>query len=171
VLVVCGYLLSGRGSVLNAAGTAAIGDAVAVGDCISLHTCPVDIGGVDRVLIHVHDRGVVSKLVAAPLAADESDALIAEAIVHAAVVANVTAPVAPMKPVAAAVPVPVIRRPKRTVIRSLYPGSGHPVVVALILIVGPVAGHPHQVGLGADRLLIDGQLRWSESDTDDDLCV
>src|ERR1035437_8516644 len=171
VLVACGYLLLGVGGMLNAAGTAAIGDAVVVGDGVSLHNRPVTVGGVDSVLIDARDRGVVAEVVPLPLAAGVADAPVAVAIVHAAVVAHVAAPVTAMEPVVAAEPSPVGGRPQRAVIGRRNPGAGHPVVVALVLIVGPIAGHPHHVGLGAVRLLVAGHFRRSESDREDDLCV
>jgi hypothetical protein len=154
VLLVLGSPLLGGGGVLNATRTAAIGNAVRVDDCVSLHNRPINVGGVDDVLIYAHDRGVIGKLATAPLATGKADALVAEAVVHATVVAHVAAPVAPVESVAATVPIPVVGRPERALIGSLYPGAGDPVVIPVT--PSPVAGHPHKVGLGADRLLIDG---------------
>jgi hypothetical protein len=168
-LLVLGSPLLGGGGVLDAAGTAAISNAVVIGDRVSLHNRPVNVGGVDGVLIYAHDGGVIGKFAAAPLAAGKADALVAEAVVHATVVAHVAPPVAPVEPVAATGPVPVVGRPERALIGSFDPGTGHPVVI--LTTPGPVAGHPHKVRLGADRLLVDGQFRRSESDTDDDLRV
>jgi hypothetical protein len=88
--------------VLNAAGAAVVGYMVVVDDGVSLHNRPVDIGGVDDGLIHVHHCGVVSKGVAAPLAAREANPPVAEAVIDAAVVTHVTAPVALMEAVLAA---------------------------------------------------------------------
>ena len=111
MLLACGYLFRGDGLVLHPAGTAAIGDAVVVDDGVSLHNRPVNVGGVNDGHIDARDRGVIGKLVAAPLAAGEADAPVAVAVVHAAIVAHVAAPVAAMEPVVAAVPAPVGRRP------------------------------------------------------------
>ena len=171
VLVARGYLLRRLGGVPNAAGATVIRDATIVGDGVIRHNRPVTVGGVDSVLIDACDRGVVAEVVTLPLAAGVADAPVAVAVVHAAVVAHVAAPVTAMEPVVAAVPSPVGRRPQRAVIGRRNPGAGHPVVVALVLIVGPIAGHPHHVGFGADGLLIDGHFRRSESDRDDDLRV
>jgi hypothetical protein len=157
--------------VLNAVGTAAIGDVAVVGDGVILHNRPVTVGGVNSAFINARDRGVVAEVVALPLATGVADAPVAVAVVHAAVVAHVASPVTAMEPVVTAVPAPVGRRPQRAFIGSLHPGAGHPVVVALILIVGPVAGHPYEVGFGAVRLLVAGHFRRSESDRDDDLRV
>jgi hypothetical protein len=140
-LLVFGNPLLGSGGVLNPAWTAVIGDVPVVGDGVSLHHRPVVVGDVDDAFIHVHDRGVVCKRIAAPLASGEADTSIAETIVHAAVVAHMAAPVAPMKHVAATGPAPVVRRPKRALIGSRNPGAGNPVVVPVA--PGPVAGNPH----------------------------
>jgi hypothetical protein len=97
--------------VLNAVGTAVIGDAAAVSDGVILHNRPVTVCGVDSAFIDARDRGVIAEVVALPLAAGVTDTPVAVAVVHAAIVAYVTAPVAAMEPVVAAVPAPVGRRP------------------------------------------------------------
>jgi hypothetical protein len=171
MLLVSRSPLCRAGCVLNAAGTAVVGYVMGVGNDASVDNRPVNIGGVNDGPIHVDDRGVVGKGAAAPLAASKADASVAAAIVDAAVVADVAAPIALMEAVVAVGPVPVVGRPQRALIGRLDPGAGYPVVVALILIVAPVAGRPHQVGLRADRLHIDRQLRRSEADTDGDLRV
>src|ERR1035437_1230389 len=164
-----GNPLLGSGGVLNTAWTAVIGNAVVVDDRVSLHNRPVNVGGMDDGLIHVHDRGVIGKLAAAPLAAGKADAPVAEAVVHAPVVAYVAAPIALMEPILSAGPAPVVGCPQRALIGSRYPCAGHPVVVPVA--IGPIARRPHQVGLGADALFIHRQHRRSKSDTDDDLRV
>ena len=171
VLVACGYLFRRLCGVLNAMGTAAIGDVVIVGDGVILDNRSVIVSGVNSVLIDARDRGVIAEVVALPVAAGVADAPVAVAVVHAAIVADVAAPIAAMEPVVAAVPIPVGRRPERAVIGRRNPCAGHPVVIALVLIVGPIAGHPHQVGIGAVRLLVAGHFRRSESDRDDGLRV
>jgi hypothetical protein len=155
--------------MLNPARAAAIGNAAAVDDRVSLHARRVVVGGVNHGIIHAHHRGVVGKLVAAPFSARKTDAPIPKAVVHAAVVAYVAAPVAPMEPVSAAVPVPVVGRPQGALIGSPNPRAGNPVVVPVA--IGPVAGNPHQVGLGTVGLFINREFGRSETHTDDDLCV
>jgi hypothetical protein len=171
MLLVFSCPLRGAGGVLYAAGTAVVGHVMGVGDDAPLDNCPVNVGGVDDGPIHMDDRSVIGEGAAAPLAAGKAVASIAVAIVDAAVVADMASPIAAMESVLAFRPVPVVGCPQRALIGRLDPGAGHPVVVALILIVAPVAGRPHQVGTGADRLLIDRQLRWSEANTDGDLRV
>jgi hypothetical protein len=166
MLLVFGRSLRGAGGVLNAAGTAVVGHPMGVGDDAPLDNCPVNVGGVDDIPIHMDDRGVIGKGAAAPFAAGKAVASIAVAIVDAAVVADMAAPIAAMESVLAFRPDPVVGRPQRALIGRLHPGAGHPVIIALILIVGPVAGRPQYVGPRADRLHIDRQFRWSEADTD-----
>jgi hypothetical protein len=169
--LVCDRLLGGRGRVLNAVRTAVVRHVIGVGHDAPLHNRPVNVGGVNDGLIHMHHRGVVSKVPAPPLAAGKADAPVAGAVVHAAVVANVVAPVAVMEPVPAAGPPPVRRRPQRAAVRSRHPGARHPVVVPIVIRIGPVPRRPHQVGFGAYGLYIDRQLGRSKSDADDELCV
>jgi hypothetical protein len=154
--------------MVNAAGTSAVGDAAIVDDCRVVDDRRVDVGVAYDGLIHVHDRGVISKIVAVPLAAGKADAHVAKAIIHAAVVTDVGPPVALVKSVVAAFPAPVGGCPQRTLIGSGHPGAGNPKVA--VIAPGPIAGSPHQVGLRAGRLLIDRQLRRSDPDTDGDLC-
>ena len=68
VLLVFGNPLLGSRGVLNPSRASVIGDMPVVGDSIPLHRYPVIVGGVDDALVHAHDRGVVCKFVAAPLA-------------------------------------------------------------------------------------------------------
>jgi len=159
----------GRGGVLYATRTAAVGNVAVVHDRVSLHNRPVDVGGVNDGLIHAHDRGVVGKLVAAPLAAGEADPPVAKAVVDASVIAYVPTPIATMEPIVAAEPAPIVGCPQRTLIRSHHPGAGHPVVVSIA--PGPVARCPHQVGFGAQGLLVNRQLRWGKIDAEEDLGV
>ncbi len=113
--------LGGRGRVLNAVRTAVESHVIGIGDDASLHHRPVDVGGVDDGFIHMHNRGVVGKGAAPPLATGKADAAVAEAVVHAAIEANVVAPVAVMKPILAVVPTPVWGRPQRALIGSRNP--------------------------------------------------
>jgi hypothetical protein len=169
VLIALGDPLRCGGSMLNPTRAAVIRNAALVGDRISLHARRVVVGGVNRALVHAHDCGVVGKLVAAPFSTRKTDAPIPIAVVHAAVVADVAAPVAPMEPVSAAVPVPIVGRPQGALIGSRNPSAGNPVVVPIA--IGPVAGNPHQVGLGTEGLFINRQFGRSKTHTDDDLCV
>jgi hypothetical protein len=169
VLLALGNPLLRRSGVLNPTRTAAIGNVVVVGDPVSLNNRPVVVGGMNRAFIHAHDRGVVGKFMAAPFASRKTNAAVSVAVVHAAVVAHVPAPVAPVEPVVASEPAPVGRRPQGTLIRSRNPRAWNPVVVPVA--VRPVAWNPHQVGPGTVGLLINRQFGWSKTHTYDDLCL
>jgi hypothetical protein len=133
MLLARGCLLLGSGGVLNATRPAVVGHMIGVGNDAPLHNSPVNVGRVDDGLIHVHDCGVIGKGVAAPLAAGKADASVAAAVVHAAVVADVAAPITVMKPVVAAGPAPVVGGPQRALIGSRNPGAGHPEVVSIVV--------------------------------------
>jgi hypothetical protein len=128
VLIAIGKTLLGAWIVANATGTTAEGHAAIPVDKASFHAPAVLKNSVDASAVHMHDRSVVEEVVAAPLATGKADAEVAEAVVHAAVVANVLAPVAIMENILAARPSPVGRRPERTFIRRRHPRAGNPVV-------------------------------------------
>jgi len=130
----------------------------------STDTLVVLEGGMDVAAVHMHDRGVVVEVVAAPLSAGKADAAIAEAVVYAAVVAHVRTPVALMEAIPAAFPTPVGGRPQRAFIRGGHPCAGNPVVA--LVAIGPVSGRPHHAGLHAGGLLVDGHGRRRYADND-----
>jgi hypothetical protein len=111
MMLVAGGSLTRCRVVMNAARTAAITYVAVPGDVASFHNSPVHVNRV-KAHAHMHDRGVIGKDSAAPLAAGKSDAPIAEAVVHAAVVAHVRTPVAAMEDIHAVFPAPVVRRPQ-----------------------------------------------------------
>jgi hypothetical protein len=111
VRLVAGDSLARRRVVANAARTAAIAYMTVPGDVAPFHSSVVYVNRV-KAHAHVHDRGVIGEDSAAPLAAGKADAPIAEAVVHAAVVAHVRTPVAAMEDIHAVFPAPVVRRPQ-----------------------------------------------------------
>jgi len=94
---------------------------------------------------------------AAPVTALVAEANVAKTVVHAAIEANILAPVAAVKPVVVMPVAPVAGRPQGTLVGSLNPHAGHPVVVALR--PGPIAGRPEIIVAGRLRLVIVGQRR------------
>ncbi len=164
VLVVLGQALFGARVVADAVRAAAEGHVAVAGDQASIDTLVVLEGGVDVADVHMHDRGVVVEVVAAPLSAGKADAAVTEAIVHAAVVTDVPSPVALMKAIPATFPTPVGGRPQRAFIGSRHPGSGNPEVA--LVAVGPVTGGPHHARLHTGGLFVDGQGRWRYADYD-----
>src|ERR1700758_543790 len=87
-------------------------------------------------LVHVHDCGVVGKGASSPLAADEADAAVTEAVVNAAVESDVRAPVARVPNVKAAGEAPVAWGPEHAHARWSDPYAGNPVVA--VRAIGPV---------------------------------
>ena len=141
----CPHLHSARSAVEAHTGTAA-GFA---------HRVVIDVmhhGDVDVVY-----RAVVVEVTAAPVAALVAEADVAKAVVDAAVIADVLAPVARIKPIMVMPVAPVAGRPQSTLVRSLHPRSGNPVVAGWS--PGPVAGRPEITIVGSRRLIVVGQRR------------
>jgi hypothetical protein len=154
MLLTRGHPFFGHSFVTDATGTAAKGCAIASGNCVPVHYPAILIHVVvESSFIEPHDCSVVFKIVAMPPATHKADAHVAEAIIHAAIVANVVTPIAIVEDIETVVPAPVAWRPQRAFIGSWHPCSGNPIVA--IAPVGPVAGCPHQTGFGARRLFID----------------
>lgn len=171
VLLMLGEALLWSGVVADAAGAAAEGDVVVALGKSSFHAVAILEGFVDEAAVHVHDGGVVVEAVTAPLASGKADSAVAEAVVYAAVIADVPSPVALMEEEAAMFPTPVAGGPKQARRRRGHPCARNPIVAGLVLIEGPVAGSPHQAGFRARRLLIDRQRRRSNANADGDLRV
>jgi hypothetical protein len=151
------------GLVTDAAWSAAIGDAAASVNEAMIYTSAVKEGQA-AVEANMHYGSVVGEVSAAPFAADKADAAIAEAVVHATVVADVGSPVASMKDVQAVVPSPIRRSPQVAGLGCGHPGAWNPIVA--VVAIGPVAGRPHQAGLWAGGLLIDRQRRRRKPNAD-----
>src|SRR5277367_5134562 len=105
-------------------------------------------------------RLVVAEPVVAPVAAFVSGAAVAVPVVHAAVEAYFTAPIAATPGVRAIVPSPIARSPQQAFARWLNPCAWYPEVP--FAAVGPVARRQEIAFLRADRLRIDGQFRRSD---------
>jgi hypothetical protein len=107
--------------------------------------------------IHIVVGAVVVEMPTAPVAALVADADIAEAVIDAAIEADMRTPVATVKPIAVIVVAPVAGRPERALVGSLHPSAGNPVIAALT--PSPVAGRPQIAVAGRLRLVIVGQGR------------
>jgi len=94
-------------------------------------------------------------MAAAPISAFIADAEVAKAVVDTAIVADVWTPIAAVKAVAIVVVAPVAGGPKSTLVGSLDPDAGYPVITALR--PGPVSGSPEIVVAWGGRLFIVGQ--------------
>src|SRR5277367_6164098 len=131
----------------------------------------VDVGHMDAA--EVRDSVVVGKCSTAPLAADETDAAVAEAVVNSAVEADVRAPIASVPAINAASEAPIARSPKNANPGRLHPNTRNPIVARVS--VGPIAGGPEIARSGERRLHVHGKSGWSnahgDTDTDGDLRV
>ncbi len=90
--------------------------------------------------VHVVDGAVVVEMAGAPVATLVAVSYVAIAIVDAAIVADVLAPIAGIKPVGVIPVAPVAGGPECTLVGSLNPRAGHPVVA--VRRPGPVARRP-----------------------------
>src|SRR5208283_4817052 len=119
---------------LNAAIATVKRDMIVIHDHVAL----VHVPHIDD--IDIHDGAVIEEAAATPLAAPEADAAVSEAVVNAAIEADVRSPVAGVPRIKAAAPSPVAGGPEHA--NGRYdPGAGNPVVAAVV-IPGPVARGP-----------------------------
>ena len=107
--------------------------------------------------VDVVDRAVVVEVASAPVTALVAVAGVAEAVVDAAIVADVLAPVARVIPVEVIPVAPVAGGPECALVGSLDPGAGHPVIA--VRRPGPVAWSPDIAVAGNRRLLVVEQGR------------
>src|ERR1700678_1926125 len=127
-----------RGTCLNAA-RAAI-ETGADADRLAVDHSSIHIRVVNYRCVHIQHRGVVGEVSALPPSAAKADTAVAKAVVHAAVEADMRAPIPGMEEISTTAPAPVARRPQQANRRRLYPDSGNPVVARIA--VRPVAGVP-----------------------------
>jgi len=161
VLMHGGFFLVARMSVNTTMSVECDGGMVHDGDVVHVHVDGV-VSTAKTVI-----GGVIEEVTAAPLATNEAYAEVAEAIVDAAIEADVRAPVAGVEAVIAAFPTPPRGCPEITGFRRDDPGAGNPVIAAVICI-GPVARRPDVAVAGADGLYVD-RKRWRRNaDLDDD---
>ncbi|GAB3075654.1 hypothetical protein GCM10027287_08510 [Bordetella muralis] len=143
------------GAALNAVPAAVVADTTVI------YVVDHDLAVIDvRDAMHVDmvDLAVVVKAIALPIAAVVSRADIAKAIIDAAVIAYLAAPVTRMPAIEVADETPITRRPECADERRHDPGARHPVIPAMIN--RPIAGRPDIAWAGNHRLIVDGQRWW-----------
>jgi hypothetical protein len=133
----------------EAASPAVVGDA---GVVVDDDRTVVDVGDVGADAVN---SAVVVEVVAVPVAAVVADAGVTEAVVDAAIKADVEAPEAAVEAPAVVIPAPIARGPEGTVIGGSTPGAGDPVIAGGTPV--PVAGSPDVVWRGGFGLFVDGQ--------------
>jgi hypothetical protein len=73
-------------------------------------------------------------------------------------------PVSPMENKCVTAPTPIRRSPEQADLQSQYPRPRNPVIIAVVVVIGPVARGPDITLTGAKRLFVDGQSRRTYSD-------
>jgi hypothetical protein len=107
--------------------------------------------------VDVVHRAVVSEPILVPISSFVAAAPVTEAVIDAAVVADMLTPIS-MVPLIATTPErPVRRRPKRANIGSNHPYAGHPVIAGGS--VRPATGRPHVILAGTFGLAVLGNRR------------
>lgn len=131
----------------------------------------VDHSGVVNVVnvgdVNVVYRSVVEKMAAVPASAIVAVAEIPVTVIDAAIETDLRTPVALIEDKSSAAVSPIARGPEKADSRRAHPGSWHPVVVAVIGVVSPVAGGPDVAVARTKGLFVDGKGRWSERDRED----
>jgi len=127
-----------RGTGIQAAAPANIAHTIINGDVVDVG--PVDVDIADNGDVHVVDGSVVPEVAALPVAAIVAVADVAEAVVDAAIEADVNAPVTVVPVVAVAVVAPVARRPQPARVGRDHPRSRHPVIARGR--IAPIARRP-----------------------------
>jgi hypothetical protein len=109
----------------------------------------VDVGDV-----HITYGAVVEKMSTVPAAALVTVAKVTVTVVDPAIETDTRAPVAFMEDKSVTAPAPIGGGPKETRLRRRYPRAWYPVVIGVIVVVGPVAGRPDIALVGARGLLL-----------------
>src|SRR6266568_2039821 len=121
MLLVQSNTLFRPGIMADTARTAAVGHVIVIDDRCIVYDRFIHVGVVNNRPVHTHNSGVIGKLAAMPLAANEANAHIAKSVVHAAVVSHVGSPVTRMENVKPTRPTPVGWCPEGSLIWSRHP--------------------------------------------------
>ncbi len=123
------------------------------------------VGVPNETTIHAPDGGVVVEEAIMPPPTNKADTEVAEAVVDAAIVAHIAAPVAGVPVVKPTRPAPVAGGPQRADKGRRNPRARNPIVA--VGAISPVAWSPDHARAWAKRLLINKQWRRSISDADE----
>src|SRR5712692_2142028 len=140
----------------------------------AVETHTVDRGAVvddRRVVSVVHDgyvyvgySAIVVVRAASPVAAEEANAGVAEAVVNATVVADFRSPISGVPSINTVIPSPVPWSPEQTDFRRFYPGARNPEIA--VRAISPVARDPDEARRRTDRLNIYWQNRRTKPNGD-----
>src|SRR5665213_1568748 len=103
---------------------------------------------------------------ALPPSAVVAVAIVTEAVINPAIKSHRRSPISIIKTKTAAAPTPIARSPKVADLRCHHPCARHPVIFA---IPGPVPRRPDITVAWANRLFVNGHLRWRDRDRYADL--
>src|SRR5580692_8199152 len=149
----CGRLLGSRWPSCSSTRAAVVADVVhrdVVDDGLVVDVCDV---------VDVIDRAIVEERSVVPISALIARTDITKAIEDPAIETNLWSPVAGIPNVGLVLPRPISGSPQEAD-GSKHPGAGHPIV-SITIVVSPVAGRPNVTVSRTNRLLVDGQCRWS----------
>ena len=121
---------------------------------------------VDVVDIHVQYGTIVEKMSVVPTPTVKANSKVAEAVVDAAIKPDGRPPIAIVENETSAAPAPISGCPQEADFGSHHPRTRHPVIVVKIVAPAPVTWRPEVAVPRADRLLINRQRGWSESNDD-----
>jgi hypothetical protein len=107
--------------------------------------------------VYIVYRTVIEKLAVLPTSTFEAFAEVPESIVDPSIETNLRTPVSFSENKTATTPAPVSRGPEKADFRRQHPGARNPIIIAEVVIIGPVPGHPEVSCAGAKRLRIHGQ--------------
>src|SRR5580658_8526698 len=117
--------------------------------------------------VYAIDIGVVGEVSAVPAAALIPRSTVAEAVIDAAIEADLRTPISFMEKKRVAAPAPITWSPEEADLGWFDPRSRHPVI-SVAVVVSPVAGGPEVAVSGTDWLFVDGNRRWTEADRNPD---
>jgi hypothetical protein len=109
--------------------------------------------------VHVVHRTVVIKLSVLPTSTFITLTEVSIAVTDPAIKTYLRTPVAVIEDISVVAPAPIAWGPEETDLRSHDPCTRHPVVIAFVVVVGPIARCPEITLAGYGRLLVHGQ-RW-----------
>ena len=131
-----------------------------------IHIAIVHHGSVVHVVnvrsVDVVHRAVVKEMIAAPVAALVAESAVTEAVVNAAVEADMWSPETGVPEISTAAPAPIAWSPQKSDTWRKHPGAGHPVVT--VNTVGPVTRCKNVAVTGADWLCVNRQNGWRNRD-------
>lgn len=104
--------------------------------------------------VYVIHATVVVKLAVPPVAAVVAISVISVAVVDPAIETDLGSPVTRVPEIRILIPSPIAGGPEITDFGRLHPSARHPVV-AIVVVVGPIAGRPNPPGIGTRGLFVD----------------